>query len=32
VTPISVEFYGMKQFFVTDPDGNNICFESMINQ
>ena len=32
VTPIAVEFYGMKQFFVTDPDGNNICFESMINQ
>ncbi len=30
VTPISVEFYDMKQFFVTDPDGNKICFESTI--
>jgi len=30
VTSISVEFYGMKQFFVTDPDENKICFESPV--
>tara|TARA_B100000686_G_scaffold329461_1_gene390646 strand:+ start:785 stop:1165 length:381 start_codon:yes stop_codon:yes gene_type:complete len=32
VTPISIAFYDMKQFFVTDPDGNKICFESSIRE
>jgi len=27
-TDISDAFYNMRQFFVTDPDGNQICFES----
>ncbi|MEL0093605.1 MAG: VOC family protein [Pseudomonadales bacterium] len=29
-TDISDAFYNMRQFFVTDPDGNHICFESPV--
>jgi uncharacterized glyoxalase superfamily protein PhnB len=29
-TDISDAFYNMRQFFVTDPDGNQICFESPV--
>jgi len=28
VSPPKVEFYGMKQVFVLDPDGRTLCFES----
>lgn len=28
VDPPSVAYYGMKQFFVPEPDGHAICFES----
>lgn len=28
VSPPKIEFYGMKQVFVTDPDGRTLCFES----
>lgn len=29
-TEISDAFYMMRQFFVIDPDGNHICFESPV--
>jgi uncharacterized glyoxalase superfamily protein PhnB len=29
-TEISDAFYKMRQFFVIDPDGNHICFESPV--
>lgn len=29
VSPPKIEFYGMKQVFVTDPDGRTLCFESL---
>ena len=29
-TDISDAFYNMRQFFVTDADGNHICFESPV--
>ena len=25
-----IEFYGMKQIFLTDPDGRTLCFESLV--
>lgn len=28
IAPPHVAFYGMKQVFVTDPDGYRLCFES----
>lgn len=28
VSPPKIEFYGMKQVFVSDPDGRTLCFES----
>jgi uncharacterized glyoxalase superfamily protein PhnB len=28
LAPPQVAFYGMKQIFVTDPDGYELCFES----
>ena len=28
LNPPQVAFYGMKQIFVTDPDGYELCFES----
>ena len=27
-TPPAVTFYGMKQTYVTDPDGYKLCFEN----
>ena len=29
VSPPKIEFYGMKQVFVSDPDGRTLCFESL---
>ena len=29
VSPPKLEFYGMKQVFVSDPDGRTLCFESL---
>ena len=29
VSPPKIEFYGMKQVFLTDPDGRTLCFESL---
>lgn len=28
VSPPKIEFYGMKQVFLSDPDGRTLCFES----
>ena len=30
ITPPKIEFYGMKQAFVSDPDGRTLCFESLV--
>lgn len=30
IKPPKVEFYGMKQVFVPDPDGRTLCFESVV--
>ncbi len=32
VAPPQAAFYGMNQLFVTDPDGYELCFQSVINQ
>ena len=29
VSAPKIEFYGMKQIFLTDPDGRTLCFESI---
>lgn len=29
VSAPKIEFYGMKQVFLTDPDGRTLCFESL---
>ena len=30
--PPTIESYGMKQLFVTDPDGNRVCFENPVER
>lgn len=30
--PPTIESYGMKQLFVADPDGNNVCFENPVER
>lgn len=31
-TPPRVEFYGMNQTFVNDPDGYELCFENPVEE
>ena len=31
VSPPKIEFYGMKQVFLKDPDGRTLCFESLVS-
>ena len=30
IKPPKIEFYGMKQLFLSDPDGRLLCFESLV--
>ena len=30
IKPPTIEFYGMKQVFLSDPDGRILCFESRV--
>lgn len=31
VSAARTEFYGMRQIFLTDPDGRSVCFEAMLD-
>lgn len=31
VSAPKIEFYGMKQVFLSDPDGRTLCFESLVS-